>query len=575
MAQLPDPNAAPSEDFLWGSRCTKATKFARDRSTTRCIRPPMPVFVLPRSGNHPNSVSSKEKACREARRKTPLHLSPWAPVSTTAQPFKNTHDEGRADAMAIRSRSSPSLLSPSHAAAFAGLELERKRQLRREHVRREMAFSPQGLFARNTPLPKNVGSETGARFWDSLRLQEDELRAHIFAQPKQNYLEGSQPATTKPQGVAEGNSRPETAQTEAFVDIVGVDVGKQQLAPLDRMKIHAMKKFTVSMFDIREGLRVIILGGTPTPLSTEKVWPPSRRQARMHGTQEETLRVYNTYREVLAMESSSASADDDEAAEPCAAVEIDDDGATTSGSVESQRVVSSSAENLTPISWPTMYLWVEQTMAFTEDARIKSACAAFLRGLKHWRSAEAPLAQRYAGVYLHVIMKWLWPAVTPAGLAKMHTWICLKELEKIRVPTPPVIGEQERKRIESVFKVMDVDGKGYCTAKDLAGGDSSDIQTKLKNTIDTETVGVVYGEGSKFDLNRFSEIMCSDNHMGHEKAKMVIRSNGGKLIHIERAVAGWEGWVCFDVPPAEIPQRKRIDQLEAEIVRWQLAESSL
>lgn len=528
-----------------------------------------------------------ERAARESRRRCPLHASPWVvQVPSQARPLgdgagRGGGGDGGTDAQS-KSRSTPSLHSPSASASAAAAELQRQRQRRRECVRREIAFSPQGLFSRVTPSADRIGSETSSRYWEALRQQEDDLRAHVFAQTPVQNADGGAEAPTTPRagqarlgspapapssesaanvGTATSSGQP-AAQREASV----ADAGKKNFSVADRAKLHAMKKFTACMFDIREGLRVLILAGTPSPLSTLKTWPPSIRKARRHGTYEETLKVYHTYREVLAMESGAAAVEEEDPAAAAAAAAVataadneNDDAATSSGVSIASRAAWQSGENLTPITWPTMFLWVEQKMGFTEDARIKGVCAAFLRALKHWRAAEAPPAQRYAGVYLHVMMKWIWPAVCPAGLAKMHTWICQKELEKIRVPTPPVINEQERKRIESLFKTMDKGGKGFCTAKDLAGE---------QDTIDPQTVSVVYGEDVKVFLNDFFEIMCSDNFRGHEEAKRVILDDGSKLVYASHDVVDWGGWVQFDVPPSEVAQRKRISELEAEIVRW-------
>merc|ERR1712187_926754 len=131
-------------------------------------------------------------------------------------------------------------------------------------------------------------------------------------------------------------------------------------------------------------------------------------------------------------------------------------------------------------------------------------------------------------------------------------------------------------QLEELFASMDSKSKGYLTAADMAGGENQDIQTRLKNTIDAETVRVILGADCEIDLTRFCELMCEDGYCGHPEQVRVIceDKNGGQnstgvvIVKVIKRALSYEGWWFEDVPTKEVHLRGRIEALEAEVLRW-------
>lgn len=154
-------------------------------------------------------------------------------------------------------------------------------------------------------------------------------------------------------------------------------------------------------------------------------------------------------------------------------------------------------------------------------------------------------------------------------VAQMLTWACHAELESIEHHTPPVIEQQDRRQLERIFNSMDVEKRGYLLADDMAGGKIQNMQTKLKNIVDADTVRAVVPKPEIYPT-QFLELMCQDDHRAHEYTVQVLESNGNRLVFVLRPIVGFCGWIFLkdDVPPKEQPVRRRIDAIEAEVLRW-------
>lgn len=229
------------------------------------------------------------------------------------------------------------------------------------------------------------------------------------------------------------------------------------------------------------------------------------------------------------------------------------------------------------ISWPQFLSWVQRELDFARDFRYKSVCSAFNRSVKLWCKQQPPVGHRdhYLSMTLPLLFQWCWPAIGPDKIATMLKRVCLHELQKINHPTPPIISAEDNRQLKNIFDAMDTEGTGYITADDIAGGKVQDIETRLKNIVDADTVRAVLrlSGNSKIDPVLFLELFCENGYRAHEHATKVLRDEGNKLVklvHHTRATIGFRGWVYHDddTPPEEVSKRQVIDALEAEYVRW-------
>eukprot|EP00929_Paragymnodinium_shiwhaense_P116876 TRINITY_DN8687_c0_g1_i6.p1 TRINITY_DN8687_c0_g1~~TRINITY_DN8687_c0_g1_i6.p1 ORF type:complete len:772 (-),score=148.00 TRINITY_DN8687_c0_g1_i6:154-2469(-) len=332
--------------------------------------------------------------------------------------------------------------------------------------------------------------------------------------------------------------------------------------------------------DICESLRVIALGEELPDKGRQRFdalqipdYPPP--------DEERTLTAYRTYRVLVNMEESAQddgerSSSDDENPEANFTVSPNTSifGVAfrdTPGSGLDPMHFPDEGCNLNPISWQTLLMWSERQQDMALDFRQKSVCAALLRNLtQYWQTLLTPRERAY-GVPLSMYLQWIWPAIGPQTMSVMLTWICHYELGKIRQPTPPVIDVVQTRQLTTIFNNMDTEKRGYCTADDIAGGKIQNIEAKLKNIVDAETIRAVVTQ-PEINLITFMELMCEDNHRAHSAATQVLQEDGHRLVHTTRDAIGFEGWIYKDedVEPRgwEDGQRKLIDSIEAEVLRW-------
>lgn len=296
--------------------------------------------------------------------------------------------------------------------------------------------------------------------------------------------------------------------------------------------------------DICEGLRVIILGKQPPDnLPNRKidsvqpvVYPPA--------TPKDVMQLYGTYRKLLKSEE----------------LDLDEDAADAPIQVP---------EDLMPISWQTFFAWAEDALLHADDFRYKSVCGTFNRALAIWQQDFASAARCHAGVSLSLMFQWVWPGTDADGVAEMLTWICEREVEHIKRPTPEVMDKDERRRLESVFKSMDSKGNGILMPEDIAGGKDKGVESALKNIVDTATVTAVVGDRG-IGLEEFLELMCEDDRRAAQHSVEAMQSDGRKVVLQKSDVVNFEGWVIrADYMTKEEEAKQRlIDALEAEILRW-------
>lgn len=337
------------------------------------------------------------------------------------------------------------------------------------------------------------------------------------------------------------------------------------------------------MVDICAGVRTIILGEDPPKPGNEGGNQHNKRNQplenstddRFEGSQRDVLVVYRTYRRLLGEELpmrgrlTDGPEDTEDSEEEDSEEETDEQQRQRRNDQERMAFVRDLGvcPELMPISWQTVFNWIDRKSDLAEDCRVKSTCQALLRALKDWRQFEASVAQSYLGVSLNMLFQWLWPCALYNNCAQMLTWIGQHEFQKIRQPTPEVVSKDDREQLEAIFKVLDVHDRGFITAEDLAGGPSQDSATKSKNIVDVDTVKAVYG-GAPIRLVQFLEIMCEDNFRGHDAAAYCQLEDGHRLVYVERNVTDCRGWVYQDAPKSEETQRALIEAVELEIERW-------
>jgi len=325
--------------------------------------------------------------------------------------------------------------------------------------------------------------------------------------------------------------------------------------------------------DIREGLRVIILGEAaseePRTKRMAALIVEEKPQIVSNPTIEETLHIYKKYQELLEMDKEAVFEDASE-------MNDNDDDNEEDDLPNQQRcravtaIESGFCKELMPVSWASFSGWIQREVDFAGHFRYKAVCSAFLRSVKRWKQWEATPQQRDYGVSLNMVLQWTFPNISHQGVAQMLTWISNYELEQIRQPTPRVIEPQSRRQLEGVFKVMDSTGRGYLNADDIAGGPNQDVTQQLKNIVDAETVRNVCGAGGITHITQddFLEMFCEDSCRAHEDSKQAYLQDGTKLALVEHPIVGFSGWV-YDCPPKEEEsQRLLISALEAEVMRW-------
>merc|ERR1712228_981540 len=128
------------------------------------------------------------------------------------------------------------------------------------------------------------------------------------------------------------------------------------------------------------------------------------------------------------------------------------------------------------------------------------------------------------------------------------------------------------RQLTNIFAAMATEGRTSITADDIAGGKLQDIETKLKNIVDADTVRAVVTQ-KEIDLTLFVELFCDNGYRAHEGQTKVLREEGNKLVklvHHTRETIGFSGWVYHDddISQEEMLTRQRIDALEDEYKRW-------
>lgn len=330
---------------------------------------------------------------------------------------------------------------------------------------------------------------------------------------------------------------------------------------LDSKYTHAV----VVMRDIGEGLRVNILGDEPNmmPRSLRKDQPLEEKPP---ASEKQTLDVYKIYREVHRMAANPGSAD-------VGSSDEEDRRVPTPPTAEEKRrsELKQKEDNilrsLQPMKWSAFLEWAERKEDFAPDFRKRSVCAAMNRALVLFRQHHCECDEYSSGVSITQFFRWIWPDTTSEHLATMLTWVCLSEVQKIRQETPRVIDQDQRRRLENLFELMDNGSKGHCTVEDIAGGSEQGIEAKLKNIVDVDTVRSFYGD-RPIDFKGFKELMCEDGYRAHEDATRVVLPSSGKLKKQSRDVIGVTIWVLEDPGPAELAQRQYVESIEAEIIRW-------
>lgn len=344
--------------------------------------------------------------------------------------------------------------------------------------------------------------------------------------------------------------------------------------PLRPPRVEAVER------DICEGLRVIILGQQPAErLGGDKLHmvPPPKVYPRF--TPREVLQVFGTYRKMVTFE------------EPSKSEELSTRPSTrpnTAASVgEGARLRPPHAvapDELTPISWPAFFAWAEQALLDANDFRYKSVIGAFNRALAIWRTRFASPSRVFAGVSLVLMLQWTWPGRNARDVVEMLTWICSQEVNAMRVPTPRLLDKEETSLLESMFNSMDSKGRGVLSPEDIAGGKDSDDDAlkSLKNVVDADTVKAVVGDRC-IALQEFLELMCGDDRRACEASTEAAISDDRKVDRLKleptfarkvvlqkRSALSFEGWVIRDdyMSKEEAEQRRLVDALEAELLRW-------
>lgn len=337
-------------------------------------------------------------------------------------------------------------------------------------------------------------------------------------------------------------------------------------------------RLQIVMADICVGLRTMILGeATPDGQRGRQRMQPVEIKAadKSEGSPERVLILYHFYRRLLEEDTQTQGSS---LPEPGDARDVESDDESLPGEDE-QRQRKQENERMSyirdfgvlpevmPVCWQAVFMFIDHKIDLADDCRVRSTYAALLRALKYWKQTEATVAQSYLGVSLNMLFQWIWPRAAFSNVQRMLTWIGQHEFEKIRQPTPPVIGKEDQLHIENIFSLLDVQRNGVLTAEDVAGRTADSVKAKLRNIVDADTVKAVYGSGP-ITLDKFLEIMCEDNFRGHEDATVAQLSDGSRLVKVERQVMACSGWILQDAPRSEESQRDLVDAIEIEVARW-------
>merc|ERR1712113_249803 len=95
-------------------------------------------------------------------------------------------------------------------------------------------------------------------------------------------------------------------------------------------------------------------------------------------------------------------------------------------------------------------------------------------------------------------------------------------------------------------------------------------QSLQKQLIDEHTAKSILGDRS-IHWPEFLEIMCEDDCRGHEDSTHAIMKDGRHLVRHIRKTVGFHGWILRDMPPEEVPLRRRVAAIETEVLRWRHA----
>lgn len=314
-----------------------------------------------------------------------------------------------------------------------------------------------------------------------------------------------------------------------------------------------------AMKELRSSVRVVVA-------SMPGFKPSAISEGTRVGTTEETHQVYRFYRRILRWGEENWKLGGH--AHPQVAFE-EDEVDPLAASVDELPLPPSAHPELPTISWSTLLAWIEQEHDFTINARYKSACAMMMRSLKVWRKPTASPARSSRGVSVSMLFQWVWPSATCDDVADFFSRLCVLELQQESERTPRVIGPEERRVLERIFRIMDEDGRGYLLPLNVCGGDNPDAYTKMLTTTDEATVMAVFGRG-RIDLDRFLEMMCEDSFRGHGAASHANLGGGRRIARQSREAVGFQGWMLEEPVQSEARRlrQQHIGALEAEVLRW-------
>jgi len=118
-----------------------------------------------------------------------------------------------------------------------------------------------------------------------------------------------------------------------------------------------------------------------------------------------------------------------------------------------------------------------------------------------------------------------------------------------------------------LYRSMDLEGKGYCSAFDIAGGDHADFKVRLRNTIDEASVKLILGD-QPIGLQQFMELMCEDGFRGTDSTIHAKTEHGRPIVRYTSDVVGFQAWIFVDAPPEQVEQVKKAKALENEVRQW-------
>mmetsp|Transcript_108797 Transcript_108797/g.209044 ORF Transcript_108797/g.209044 Transcript_108797/m.209044 type:complete len:859 (-) Transcript_108797:30-2606(-) len=495
----------------------------------------------------------------------------------------------------------------AESAAAAAQARQRSRERSRERAaerererRRRLDLSHYGFFARQVPA-KAVTRPSTRDWWRQMVVKErrELSRRSMLAnslEPDEMSMMGPKSASAvsfadparlpslPPSKMSSTSNTPRSSSTWS------TSMHSRSLDRLPSLKTSVMpnpeqimmaraSQIEASRAQICEGMRCIMLKMKPLQIPRRErkyldmaVFMSDHR----FGSEQETLTIYKIYRRLLKMdgeeEGDADASSGDEVQEPVpeevkASIQARMSESNRSGRVNFKQETLHTKE-LMPVTWPTIFMWVQQKIDFEQDSVVKSVCKTLMRALKVWRDYQATPAQSYYGVSLNMLLQWTWPCATYEDLAQMLSKICLHEMEPIRQPSPQVISVQDHRQLERIFKGMDGQSRGVLTAEDIAGGEPPlDLETTLRNIVEPHIVKEVCGEGD-ISPTQFLELMCEDNYRAHEGAKRVLLADGRRIVEVERKATGFHGWLLEEVPKCEEERRRRVDALEAEVIRY-------